>query len=304
MLYEIKKKKLLRDGILSLKAAVSGSNVYLPAMVSKFVFLCGANKSDGTISERRKALIGFSKSHLEYAQFFLAERVFSTLQDEGHKENILDVEHEITQFADHIIIVLESPSSYTELGAFSHNDLRKKLIVINDDKFKAAKSFINLGPIQAIEEAAGKNKIIHYKMSPDGVDHLDAIGDTFLGIFNLLKDPIKTKRSPIDLVSCNPSQKFTKISVMFVHDLVYFTGPITYKELIEILKIIFGDGDFKLRQHLAILSAFASIERDGNGLFRSRLGKTYYYYRFDSHDLMAIFRNYILKGYPERLYAH
>lgn len=306
-MYEIiKNKSAIKSRINALKNSINYSRVLLPKDVSKFIFLCGANKSTGEMSERRKALMDFSQKHLPHTQFFLAERMFSTLQEEGHKDNILDIEHEITKFADHILIVLESPSSFTELGAFSHKDLREKLIVINNSKFSGSQSFINLGPLKAIEEsAAGKKSLINYKMHDDGVHTLDAIGDTFAPLFQLLKHPIKSRASAISLDACNPAKSFNKLSAMFVHDLIYFTGPVNYKELIEVLKQLFGDKEhFKLQQHVAILVAFEAISRNSDGLFKSKKGKPYYQYKFDIANLVSTFRNYTLKYFPERIYEY
>ncbi|MCI4188494.1 retron St85 family effector protein, partial [Dickeya dianthicola] len=305
MLKEITTKPLLYEGVNLLKKQFNSSKVFKPKNISKFVFLCGANQSLSEISERRKALIEFSNRNLSYTQFFLAEKVFATLQSEEHKGNILDVEHLISDFSDHIIIILESPSSFSELGAFSNNELRKKLIIINDIKFKDQQSFINLGPIKAIEEAIGKSRVIYYQMSPNGVYQRDAIGDTFYSLYELLKEPLKAKISSINISSCDPSKHFDKNVAMFLHDLVYISGPILHKELIEILKIIFGKEKFnKITHLLAILTAFESIERNKLGLYRSKLKTTYYEYRFDIDNIIAIFRNYTLKNYPDRIYEY
>lgn len=305
-MYEIiKNKKAVQSKIKALQSAINSSRVYLPKDVSKFIFLCGANKSDGAVSERRRAIIAFSQKNLPHTQFFLAERMFTTLQKEGHKDNILDIEHEISKFADHVLIVLESPSSFTELGAFSHKELRKNLIVINDSKFMGSASFINLGPLKAIEEASSIKSVIHYKMQNEGIHKLDAIGDVFDQLFQLLKEPLKGKASAISLDACSPSKNFNKQSAMFVHDLIYFTGPINYIELIEILKQLFGEKEnFKLKEHVAILVAFESISRNELGLFRSNKKATYYEYRFDITSLISIFRNYILKHFRERIYEY
>lgn len=305
MLKEIKNKKLLHSRINTLQVAIAQSRVYRPSSVTKFVFLCGANKSKFEISERRKALMKFSANNLPHTQFFLAEKMFSTLKDEGNKENILDVEHLISKFSDYIVIILESPSAFAELGAFSHNTLRKKLIIINDLSFKDEESFINLGPIKAIEEACGKNHIIHYKMNSDGVHNLDAIGGIFHHIHQLFKKPIKAKNSSVDLDSCNPSKNFDKNSAMFVHDLIYFSGPILHNELIQLLKIAFGKENFNKVTHLlAILTSFGSIERNQKGLYRSKMNGTYYDYRFDTGKIISTFRNYTLRAYPERFYEY
>lgn len=302
MLNLIKNNRLIKQEIGILKHNILVSRVFRPKNVSKLIFLCGANKHENSISERRRALLDFSKKHLKHTQFFLAEEIFSALKKEGHKDNILDIEHEISNFADHILIVLESPSSFAELGAFSHKELRKKLIIINDSKYSNTASFINLGPLKAIEEASGINNIISYQMKDDGVHKTDAIGDVYDPLYQLLKEQIEGKASAIDLNQCNPAKRFDKYSAMFIHDLIYFTGPINHKELIQILIQLFGNEDFKLKQHVAILVAFGTISRNISGIFKSTIGKTYYEYRFDVNKLISTFRNYMLKFFPERIY--
>lgn len=304
MLRLIKDKRNIQDKLKTLRHSISSSKVYSPKNVSKFVFLCGGNKDKDSISERRKALIEFSQVHLPDTQFFLAEKMFSTLQKEEHKVNLLDIEHEISQFADHIVLVLESPSSFAELGAFSHNKLRSKLIVINDSEFKNSESFINAGPLKAIEEASNKKNVIYYKMSSDGVHRLDSIGDVFTELYDLLKEPIKGRSTAIALDACNPAKNFNKQSAMFVHDVIYFTGPITHKELAEVAKQIFGDADFKLKEHVAILGAFNSVTRNRDGLYKSLIGKPYYVYKYDVNKLISTFRNHLLKACPERVFEY
>lgn len=305
MFNEIRTKKLIHKRVDALQRAINNSRVYLPSDISKFVFLCGANKAPEEISERRKALIEFSKANLPHTHFFLAEKMFSTLKDEGHKGNILDVENLISDFSDYILIILESPSAFTELGAFSHEKLRSKLVVINNSEFRNEESFINLGPIKAIEEKSGAERIVYYKMRKDGVENRDAIGDTFHQIYKLFKDPIKSTGKAVDLATLNPGMNFDKKSAMFIHDLIYLSGPILHKELIELLKLIFGRDNYNKAAHLlAILSSFESIERNEKGLYRSKLNETYYDFRFDVSKYISTFRNYTLKGYPERLYAY
>ena len=304
MLEVIRKKKTLKDKFLSLRSSISEYGVETPRNIPKFIFLCGANTNDA-ISARRRAIIEFAEKNLPNTQFFIAEDMFPTLQKEGKKGNLLDVENEISTFADNIVVVLESPSSFTELGAFSHNsELRKKLIVINDSKFRGSESFINMGPIKAIEEISGKDYIISYKMNEDGVSELDAIGDIYTPLSKILGGPIQTKPSAVSLEECNPATNFNRKSAMLVHDLVYFSGPVNHKELVEILLLIFGQHPFKAKEHAAILVAVRSLKRTKKGIYRSKLAKPYYKYKFDTNGLVSTCRNYMLKFCPDRIYEH
>ncbi|MEP4545360.1 MAG: retron St85 family effector protein [Saccharospirillum sp.] len=305
MLKEITSSQVILDLLGKFRVSISSSKLYLPKDISRFVFLCGANKDINNISERRAALIDFSKNHIPHTHFFLAERMFATLKEEGDRKNLLDVENLISDFSDNIMIVLESPSAFTELGAFSHSALRNKLIVINDAKFKSAPSFVNLGPLKAIADSAGKDKIIHYKMRSDGVEKRDAIGDTYAQIYDIFKEPVATKKRAVKIEEVDPSKKFDKISAMFIHDLLRLAGPLRHNEIIEILKQIFGENErFNNVLHLlAILVSFGSIYRGPDKLYRSQMSSVYFQYKFDVSMFQAAFRNCLLRNYPERLNA-
>jgi hypothetical protein len=297
-------KSSISKKINYLCGALIKSKVICPADVSKFVFLCGANKPDKSMSSRREAIINFAKKNLLNTQIILAEKVFNVFHAEGHKDNILDIEDKISDFSDFIIIILESNSSFTELGAFSNKNIRKKLIVINDKTFEKSDSFINLGPLKAIEEISGEKFILKYKMDPTGITSLDSIGAIYNDLYNLLN---KTNtRHPVFLTidNCNPAKTFNKDSVRFIHDLIYFTGPIYRKELIQVLIKIFGkEYDFKqLTHHIAMLSAFDAINITDKGLYVSKIESTYLKYHFDINLVIASFRNFYLKYIPERVY--
>ena len=287
----------------SLCFAIHASKVKTPPHESRFVLLCGANKPNNGVSARRQALLEFAKKNLPHSQFFLAENVFPVLAQEGKKDNILDVENKMSSFSDNIIIVLESESTFAELGAFSNHELRKKIIVINDAKFRDSKSFINLGPIRAIEEAKGKESILYYKMREDGVVEVDSIGEIFDKLHLLLDGRTRNRVVPIKLSEIDPSENFNKQSVMIVHDLVYFIGPMTHAEIVEILLTIFGQKSFQLTEHMALLTAIDSVKRTKRGLYKSRRGKPYYRYQFDTDSLMALSRNYMAKFHGDRLYG-
>lgn len=309
MLDIIKNKTSLQDELSSLRKAILDSKVYNPKKAREFVFLCGANASNQNISARRKALMKFAETHLSDVLFFIAEDVFFTLEQEAHKGNLLDIEDNIAEFADKIIIVLESESAFTELGFFSHTKLRNKLIVINNSKFIESKSFINMGPIKAIEETPGKERIIYYKMREDGVHKVDSIGDVYAPLYEILSRQHQKRSSPIspiNLDDCNPGIHFNKKSAMMVHDLIYFSGPILHAELVEVLKIIFGSQSFnKVKEHEALLVAINSLERSKKKhWYKSKLRKPYYHYKFDTNSLISVYRNYMLKFYPERFNEH
>src|SRR4029077_14833460 len=66
--------------------------------------------------------------------------------------NALEMEDQLAGLADVVMIVVESPGTYCELGAFSLSPgLRKKLLPLIDARFKGSQSFINTGPVRWID---------------------------------------------------------------------------------------------------------------------------------------------------------
>ena len=227
------------------------------------------------------------------------------LQSEGHNGNVLDVENEISKFADFIIIVLESYSSFAELGAFSHKELRDKLVIINDKRYLHTPSFINLGPIKAVKESVGEHRIISYKMKENGLTTLDAIGTIYGELHKILQTTKPKKQKALSLSDCDPSLVFDKFSLMFIHDLIYFAGPVKYIEVLELCFQLFGKKSFnKLKEHIGMLAAINAVNRGNNGLIRSNRGKLYLHYPFDENRTISLFRNITQKKFGNRFYEN
>ncbi|HDZ00388.1 MAG TPA: hypothetical protein ENH52_02855 [Nitrospirae bacterium] len=268
-------------------------DVWRPIEDIKFVFLCGANINPKLPSKRRQDLIEFSIKNLSHTKFFLAESIFDVLKAEGHKANILDVENELSAFADHIIVVLESESAFCELGAFAANpDLRKKLIVINDINHKDSDSFINIGPIKAINEQSNGKNILFYKMLNEGKISGDGIGHVYNDLYAILHKGPDKRRTRIK--ECDPNKYFTKDTLRFVHDIVYFVSPITLGEISTIIKILFSASKGKkINNHLGLLCSIKQIIRTDDGYFKSLIDRPFFEYDglFDFHEMMASFKN-------------
>ena len=198
------------------------------------IFLCGASVAEQP-SPRRQAVQRFIHSLSTSHTVLYAEGIFSELVRHGHKKNILDLEHEISEIADKVLIILESESAFCELGAFAHANLRQKLLIVNSSHFRASTSFINQGPVAAAIEA--KASVFWYPMvnSPDKT--LDGIG----AIYPALKATL-AHRTPLgERVQFDKLAKLgmNKHSLYFAHDLVLISGPIAYEELVAILKKLF-----------------------------------------------------------------
>ena len=267
-----------------------------PAKDSKgFVFLCGANQDIGVPSARRKALIDFANKNLPFCQFFLAEQIFDELKAIGNStQNLLDLEHNISEFADAIVIVLESPSAFCELGAFATSrSLREKIIVVNDSRFVTAQSFINHGPLAAIKDKSGQKNVIHYRMSEENDPRkADGIASIFSRISKVV--PKATKAKAVVASSSLSPTGLTKDALRFVQDLIVIFGPITHGEVIQLSSTIFGKGHFDNAKHLTALLRACDLvavhSSDSNRFYIPKTHDLNFHYPLDVNALRASVR--------------
>lgn len=255
---------------------------------TRLLFLCGGNKDQDTPSERRLAITNFINHHFSDVYVIYAEKIYNELLKTDKSYNLYDLETDISQISDFILIVLEGEGSFCELGAFSHSDLRDKVYVINDLKHSKSQSFVNLGPISILER---KSSVFYYPMNHDGRANLDRIGDTFPRLHETLKSKSNSKTTKFDEQKLAPSQKITKHKTLFLHDLIFFCGKTSYKDLISLIQKIFGPDDYRLpKKIIAILIGLQLIKRDDNGNFYSRNEKTFFSFDNDEDRLSISLR--------------
>ena len=115
----------------------------MPKHLKPLILLCGARNS----SRRNDLNRYFKQHHATEVIVFYAEDVWEhvrTFQD----IDALQMETQLGQFADILIVIVESAGTFTELGAFAaREELRHKLFPILDRKYQAMDSFINVGPV-------------------------------------------------------------------------------------------------------------------------------------------------------------
>jgi hypothetical protein len=109
------------------------------------VFLCG-----GAGSLPRNRVAEYLRAQTDLLVFY-ADDVWTEIASNADK-NALEMEHQLADLADVVILLVESPGTFAELGAFSmYPELRKKLLPILDTKYKSDKSFINTGPVRWVD---------------------------------------------------------------------------------------------------------------------------------------------------------
>ncbi len=118
------------------------------------VFLCGgAGKEYSKFRFSLGQAIEDTKSQTSVFTVYYPETLFSELFYGSSKRNLLDMENILADNVSSIVLPLQSPGTFAELGAFSINErLRHKLIVINNKKYSRTRSFINDGPIAYLDK--------------------------------------------------------------------------------------------------------------------------------------------------------
>ena len=125
----------------------SKSQKYRFRRLNNVMFLCGAADRS-----QRDNLRDYLTSHYEELSIFYAEPVWAVIANLG--KTALEIEQYLASLADIVVVIVESPGTFTELGAFSFSEpLRYKLLPIVDSKYERDnESFIMTGPVRWVNQ--------------------------------------------------------------------------------------------------------------------------------------------------------
>jgi hypothetical protein len=132
-----------RDGLINYLR----SDNYRFRQLKPVVFLCGAAKS-----APRDTLRNYLQKHAPELNVFYAESVWEQIVSVSDR-SALEMESDLADLANLVIVIVESPGTFAELGAFSLSEpLRKKVLPVVDEKHRGAQSFISTGPLRWIDK--------------------------------------------------------------------------------------------------------------------------------------------------------
>lgn len=138
------------------------------------IFLCGGGAAGGTEHTLRRKLgaaLAALKSKYRYSIFY-PEDMFVELVLGHQKQDLLTLENLLARSVSAVTILLHSPGTFTELGAFSNHELLKeKLVVVVDPKHMKSQSFINTGPIRHLIKGTS-SRVLYLKMDESNLDAL------------------------------------------------------------------------------------------------------------------------------------
>jgi hypothetical protein len=186
------------------------------------VFLCGARNSPP-----RDRLADYLRQHLSVLLFY-ADGVWETITQYAPEANALEMEDQLAALADAVIVIVESPGTFAELGAFALSEpLRSKLLPILDIKFRGDHSFLETGPVRWIDKLS--------KFRPSIWTRQDSILEAAGEVEDRLARITKPKPSEIADLSANP-----KHLVFFLADLVSVFGPCLRSHIERLAEAIIG----------------------------------------------------------------
>jgi hypothetical protein len=142
------------------------------ANTSISIFLCGgAGEESAKFRNRVKFEIIQTKSKYNYRVYYPEDMFIDFLL--GHeKYDLLTLENLLANDVTSVAILLDSPGTLTELGAFSNFEkLNDKLIVVIDNKHRKKKSFINMGPVRYLERHT-QSRLIYSKLDLDSAKEI------------------------------------------------------------------------------------------------------------------------------------
>jgi hypothetical protein len=252
ILKNISKDKKLSQNFDYIKNAIQKDDIYL-LKESRIVFTCGAAEEDDYMKTRRGILMQYAKKNIKGINFFTAETLFDTMED--HKTtDLLSIESKLANYSDCILIILESPGAFTELGAFSHPDrLAEKILVINNKQFQNQDSFINQGPIKKIDKISEFKKCIYADF--------ENMGASINEVSKRINKLTYQKRRKINISNQVLIEEEDKYRFYLLHDLISIMYPISHSELIALMKNIYGDLKKNVNFDLDLLTALDLIEK-------------------------------------------
>ena len=243
----------------------------------KFVFLCGKAYGDGEYDETNR---GITHKYLRHKSEDIFIVLSEKLWEDSFDSNIdlLTFEEFLAEVSDSIILFVESPGSFCELGAFAYAEklFSDKLIIVIDEKYRGDKSFIITGPTaKALKDGA---KVVYAPLDGSGLlsrFELRSALDGKIQDFQS-KSYAQNKRTP--------NQENEKVLVnSFILELL---------ELIKILQLISKKDLVEIYKLVKEFSSFSFVKKDGEA-FHNEIKIDYIFKLLQTVELIDIKDNII-----------
>lgn len=243
----------------------------------KFVFLCGAAYSQcGYDNTNRGIADKYLRRKSDDVFIVLSEKLWEDSFDSNI--DLLTFEEFLAEVSDSIILFVESPGSFCELGAFAYAEklFSDKLIIVIDEKYKGDKSFIITGPTaKALKDGA---KVIYAPL--DGTGLLSSY-DLRSALDEKVQD-FKSKSSAQNKRTPNQTEDHILVNsfILELLELIKILQPVSRRDLIDVYKAVKG------------FSGFSFVKKDGTP-FHNEIKIDYIIKLLETVDLIDLKDNII-----------
>ena len=221
---------------------------------SNVVFVCGGSVDGDTM---RAKFCRYANKNISNVRIFLAETAQKdyVLHDDPEFHNVAEFEEIIAELSKCVVIFPESPGSFAELGYFSRNDdLRKKLLIVNNSDLQGQDSFLSLGPIGLIDSNSNFRPTIQ-------IDYVDTPN------FELVKERLE-KRIPAHnrrRFSAKIYSKLTTEEKFFsIFEMIRIFGALKFDQIVYVFRSVWKHASRShLQQLVSILVAAKYLHRGG-----------------------------------------
>ncbi len=259
-------------------------NTFKYVIYPKFIFLCGKAYDDNYNSTNRGIIEKFMTAKDNRLFFVLSEHLWDNTFNSDI--DLLTFEEFLAEVSDAIILFVESPGSFSELGAFSYADrlFNNKLIIVIDNQYRESKSFIMTGPVTKAKNNGAK--VIYAPLYATGLlssSELRATIDTLLNELKSKSSP-KNKRK----INTNSNEILLNSFILELLEIIKIMQPIYRQDLIELYKSI------------KKFSSFSFIKADGNK-FNKEIKYDYILKLLQTIDLIKIHNGIITTDYYDKI---
>lgn len=241
----------------------------------KFIFLCG--KGYGSAQQYNETNRGILEKYIKKtcpdAFIVLSEQLW---EDEfGASIDLLTFEEFLAEVSDAIVLFVESPGTYCELGAFAYADtlFSDKLIVVIDEKYRNGKSFLADGPVSKAKKDG--SSVVYAPLNNGALLSSSELRNVTLRLVSKLQ----SKNATLNKRRQNKDANKILINSFIVEilELIKIMQPITMQDLLLLYKAVKGfnsftftkrDGNFyhseiKVNYIIKLLECVNILKRDG-----------------------------------------
>lgn len=224
------------------------------------LFFCGGVR--GTGKERPKSLRDylFRKRGLRLKAKIVFAEDANQIYRETKYSDLITFEEDIARIVSSVVVIVESPGSFAELGAFAMNPtISKSLRVIVQTKFSETESFIRFGPIEKMKNDDDDSvAFIPWETKKTGGIIASSVEGHFSEIRNFIAEGIDAApKSPLFIAEYDV-RKFYIIYWVLYHSYASSLGTLLW----AVNKILPDITTHQLRRYLYCLRLVGWIDRE------------------------------------------